>query len=230
MTKMEAVEMKNIMELREIGYKILKNVFYVEPKIEFIKAIISANIVDEFPFVNAASLIEEGANLIVKELEDHENQLDSYYEKLHWDYTRMFVGPNYLLAPPWESTYFNDSRLIFQEQTFEVREVYLKYKFIPKNYPNEPDDHIGCELDFMSKLSGLTLENYNQNNLKKLKGLLEDQNDFVSEHLIKWVGVFCDCIIENSETEFYKGFALILKEFITVDKGIIEEILLYYKK
>ncbi|WP_051015687.1 molecular chaperone TorD family protein [Desulfitobacterium dichloroeliminans] len=36
-----------------------------------------------------------------------------------------------------------------------VRRAYLKYKFLPSNYPHEADDHIGLKLDFMAHLSQL---------------------------------------------------------------------------
>lgn len=61
----------------------------------------------------------------------------------------MFIGPRELPAPPWESSYLNEDKLLFQEETLQVRMSYLKYNFIPKNYPHEADDHIALELDFM---------------------------------------------------------------------------------
>lgn len=213
------------MELRKLGYEILKKVFYMEPDIEFINAIIDSNILEEFPFRKVSLSIEEGVGLAIEELKNNERELNSYHEKLHWDYTKMFIGPNYLLAPPWESTYFNDSRLLFQEQTFKVRETYLKYNFIPKNYPYEPDDHIGCELDFMNKLSSLSLDMIKLNNEKRLRSLLDEQQSFISEHLKKWIDMFVENIEQFSETDFYRGFALILKGFIAIDKEILEELI-----
>lgn len=197
----------------------------MEPDIEFINAIIDSNILEEFPFRKVSLSIEEGVGLAIEELKNNERELNSYHEKLHWDYTKMFIGPNYLLAPPWESTYFNDSRLLFQEQTFKVRETYLKYNFIPKNYPYEPDDHIGCELDFMNKLSSLSLDMIKLNNEKRLRSLLDEQQSFISEHLKKWIDMFVENIEQFSETDFYRGFALILKGFIAIDKEILEELI-----
>lgn len=214
-----------VFELRSLGYGILKKIFYSEPQLEFIKEISDNSIIQTFPFNDLSLPIEEGVELIIQELENNKHSLDLYFEKIHCDYTRMFIGPDLLLAPPWESTYFNDSRLIFQEQTFQVREKYLKYNFVPNSYPNEPDDHIGFELDFIHKLSILSLDRNELKDNKQLKILLKDQKQFIDQHLIRWIGLLAENINKFSETDFYKGFALILVGFITIDIEIIEELL-----
>src|SRR3546814_17186855 len=37
---------------------------------------------------------------------------DSDYEDIHWDFTRMFIGPQAPVAPPWESCYVGDRKSV----------------------------------------------------------------------------------------------------------------------
>ena len=145
-------------------------------------------------------------------------------DKLQWDFTKLFLGPMALLAPPWESTYFSEDRLVFQESTLDVRRAYLKYNFICKGYPNEADDHIAYELDFMQRLSALTYEAINNEQWEEAKALINDQSAFLDEHLLKWIGLFSQNIIEHAETPFYKGVAYVLQGFIEKDQLTLLEI------
>lgn len=44
----------------------------------------------------------------------------------------FYVEPGSLPAPPWESAYLSEDRLLFQESTLEVRKAYLKYNYMAK--------------------------------------------------------------------------------------------------
>ena len=134
--------------------------------------------------------------------------------EVRWDFTQLFVGPYALPAPAWESVYRSNEHLLYQDTAFEVRKEYLKYNFIPKNYPHEADDHIGFELDFMLQLS--TNED---------DSALKDSMKFLEQHITKWVPDFSVDIQKYALTEFYRGAAVILKGFISEDFKLLHEIL-----
>ena len=46
-----------------------------------------------------------------------------FLAELRDEYTRLFVGPDKLVAPPWESVYRGEDAMLFQEVTLEVREI-----------------------------------------------------------------------------------------------------------
>ncbi|AKL94354.1 anaerobic dehydrogenase [Clostridium aceticum] len=223
--KLSSEEISILLEMRIFAYSFLKHALYIEPSREFLKAVIENNAVESFPFTEKSELINEGIIQINSFLKENNVLEISEYEKLHWDYTRMFIGPNSLPVPPWESVYLNKDRLVFQKETFEVRKNYLKYYFISKNYPREPDDHIGIELDFMCRLNKIAMENNEIQNTNKLLEVLNDQESFLREHILKWIPDFSISMINSSNTEFYRGIAKILKGYVEVDYLILKELI-----
>lgn len=146
-------------------------------------------------------------------------------EKLISEYTYLMIGPNKLPAPPWESVYLTKERLIFQESTLKVRKKYLKYHFLPANYPHEADDHIAFELNFMGRLANSTMEYFDNGNLKEIKILLSDQKAFLEEHLLVWIGDFAKEIQESKTHYFYPQIALLVHQFLKIDKEIVDEVM-----
>ena len=66
------------------------------------------------------------------------------------EYTRLFLGPDKLIAPPWESCYTSKERALFQESTLHVRSWYQQYSYVPAGYPTHPDDHISLMMHFLA--------------------------------------------------------------------------------
>ncbi len=80
------------------------------------------------------------------------------FEAITNDHLQLFIRVGKVLAPVWESVYFSPARLIFQEETFKVRNWYGRYKLQVKNKNKEPDDHIGLEFLFIAHLAKQGLE------------------------------------------------------------------------
>lgn len=222
-------DFSNILFAREYAYDILRRFFIEEPSQEFLKYFVQQNMFTQFPFVNDSEGIREGVNDIKEYLEQFDavnNQ--THFDNLHWDYTRMFIGPFELPAPPWESVYVRRDRLLFQESTMNVRKEYKKFGFEASDYNMEADDHIGLELDFMYHLNKLcmkSVEENSPNSINKVNYLLTEQQKFLDEHLLKFVSEFTDKVIENADTRFYLGMAKILKHFLNTDSEVLKELL-----
>ncbi|WP_342430866.1 molecular chaperone TorD family protein [Neobacillus sp. FSL H8-0543] len=157
----------------------------------------------------AASLIKIG----IESLLTSENELLAKEE-----YNRLFVGPNMLPAPLWESVYLGREHLLFEEETLKVRECYRQYglSFVREN--NEPDDHIVIELEFLGYLIQKTLETTNVETKQKL---LADQQAFLDDHLFKWGLSFCEHLNNATAFELYRGAAQLLAEYIRFEMDII---------
>lgn len=214
------------LEIRRAAYNLLRWTFLREPSKAFLNSLVNAEVLEQFPFQEENESIREGVNGVMQELKSSSFLSKGNYLLLHWDYTRMFIGPNKLPAPPWESAYTNKERLLFQEETLAVRRAYLKYAFIPVEYGHEADDHIGLELDFMYQLIELAIEKLQKNDTYGLRELLVDQIDFLEEHLLKWAPVFCQSVSENAETRFYRGMAKILEGYLNIDRTALAELVI----
>lgn len=218
-------DIRPLLELRLFSYDFLRRTFLKEPTKEFLQELKEQFSKSEFPLLHENELIAEGITQLKNYSAQNDLLSESTYNNLHWDYTRMFIGPYELPSPPWESAYSNEERLLFQEETLEVRRAYLKYSLLLVELGNEADDHLGLELDFMFRLNQLLLDEVDKKNTSELMENLVDQKHFLEEHLLKWVPLFSHAVIQNAETEFYQGMAKILWGFLSLDLKALEELL-----
>lgn len=75
-------------------------------------------------------------------------------DEITWrdDALRLFGALGRPLAEPHESVWLSREHLLFEEQTLQVRACYRRYGLALVREGREPDDHIGFELLFMSRL------------------------------------------------------------------------------
>lgn len=226
--KIKLEDVINIFYAREYAYDILRRFFIEEPSKEYLKPFVHQNMIDLFPFQEESEGIREGINDIKEYLATHDPVHDiQNYEDLHWDYTRMFIGPFELPVSPWESAYVTKDRLLFQETTLTIRKLYAKYDFQTVDLI-EADDHFGLELDFMYHLNQLSIESSqpdNPNALAEVSYLLREQQSFIENHLSKFIPEITEKIEEHAETKFYIGLAKILRHYLLMDSTVLKELL-----
>jgi TorA maturation chaperone TorD len=137
------------------------------------------------------------------------------------EFFRLFIGPDSIKAPPWESYYRSKEGILFGESTFEVRKAYRQLGLSYINENRYPDDHLLLELEFMLFLLNATER---ETDLKKMFDLIEKQLDFIELHLAIWIPKFCDRITSSTESKLYNGAALLLKDFITFEIDLLREL------
>jgi TorA maturation chaperone TorD len=208
------------LEEERVFFELLGRLFYVYPsEVEKIwyKSLIDENIFSEIPFASNQDKTILGRMY----LEDWSKNgyTNEKFASLQSDYTRLFIGPGKVLAPPWESVYFNKERLTFQEQTLQVRACYRQFNLEFEDIYKEPDDHIGLEMLFISKLTQMAIELLKDNNQIEFERVLEAKKQFLSEHLLRWGISWCSLVYNHAKTEFYKGLSLITEGgLITLSK------------
>jgi putative dimethyl sulfoxide reductase chaperone len=214
-----------LLEERIFAYDFLRRTFLEEPSKDFLMMLKENQLALAIPFSDESEEIAEGMSKVQAFLEQKEILTEEGYSRLHWDYTRMFIGPYELAAPPWESAYLNKDKLLFQEETRRVRLAYLKYAFLPKHYLQEADDHLGLELDFMYQLATMAYEKALTGNHEAFQEILKDQVDFLEQHLHIWVPKFVEQVNVHASTEFYRGMAQILRGYLYIDLIALNELL-----
>lgn len=141
-------------------------------------------------------------------------------DRLRSEYTRLFLGPEKLIAPPWESVYVSGEPLLFQESTLAVREAYRRSGYASAGYPREADDHVAIELDFMAALATKTCEAEDD------RDALEEQRSFLEEHLLVWIESFAERLGScDTVSGFYPLFARLAVLVCRRDAGVLEELL-----
>ncbi|HSO27591.1 MAG TPA: molecular chaperone TorD family protein, partial [Anaerolineales bacterium] len=139
-------------------FRLLGRLLYQPPEAAWLQLLAEEDIFAETPLGMGTPEIEAGLALMqgwaLAYLADSNGELQS---ALEGDYNRLFVGPAKVLAPPWESVYLTKERLIFQEQTLQVRGWFRRFGLEVENLYHEPDDHIGLELLFLAHLAELSV-------------------------------------------------------------------------
>jgi TorA maturation chaperone TorD len=215
-------------------YQLMKTVFGSEPVPEVMGIVVSEPTRISLGFISSSNQAESAltTDQSLTFLDDLAAELTSdssaTIDRLKDEYTRLFIGPESLPAPPWESVYATKDRVLFSEGTLAVRRAYLEHGFLPKGYPNEPDDHISLELDFMFHLAEETRVAFEAGENEKVRDLLTKQQDFLQQHLLQWVDTFAQDIQASKTHYFYPRMALlaasILKEDAANTKLLLESL------
>lgn len=222
-----AAELEHLFFARDFALDILRRFFVEEPSQEYVKAFVHGKMPDLFPFHEDSEGIAEGISLIKSYLEKNDPvNSRSDFEDLHWDYTRMFLGPFEIPVEPWESVYVRKDNLLFQKTTMDVRKLYQKYGYETAELNIGPDDHIGIELDFLYRLNRLCIDSCKSDRAsREITYLVSEQLRFVKGHLAVFAPKMAAKMAAHSETDFYKGLAKLLEHYLEMDSIVLTELL-----
>lgn len=191
-------------------FNLIGKAFYAGPDREWIDTLVKDDVFAESPFGGDQPDTKAGLTLLQawsRAIRDGIS--DVALESMQAEYTRLFIGPGPIVAPPWESVYFSEERLLFQRETFQVRAWYARFGLKVPNVNSEPDDHVGLELSFVAHLAELALQALQAQEQERFRELLETQRRFLAEHLLKWGPGWCSRVEATSGSEFYRGLALL---------------------
>lgn len=127
-----------------------------------------------------------------------------------FDFNRLFVGPQRLLAPPYASVYLSEDKLVMQQETLEVRKIYAMLGLQVSERNHIPDDFLGYELYFLSAVLDMTTKGKDD----VTEAAKELYYSFLQEHVMNWVGKHFDRVTEQAATEFNRCVNENLKQFL----------------
>lgn len=187
-------------------FGLLSKIIYSEPDEAWLNSLIAQDVFSEVPLGADEIETQQGLDLLRKWVNEQNGSVSkAALDVLKADYLTLFIGPGKMHAPLWESVYFSDEHLVFQERTLDVRKWYRRFGLEVERLNAEPDDHIGLELAFMSRLTALALKAGEENNAADFGQFLAAQREFFSEHLLQWGPAFSALVIEKARTDFYRG-------------------------
>ena len=186
----------------------LARALYAAPDRFWLDGLIAQCIFAELPYKTAQP--EAPASLSVLQSWCASGPLtDAAWEALQDDYTRLFIGPGKLLAPPWQSVYLDGDRLVFQVHTVQVNSYYERFGLELGSEYREPADHVGLQFEFLAHLAEISLQALRDRDNVKFSELCTAQRGFLRNHMIRWVPHWSRDVDTYARTDFYRGVALL---------------------
>lgn len=192
-------------------FTLLGRVFHGVPDRELMAGLADERAFDEVPFVEG-----EAAEEALRDLRQWNDGCtvpfsEDDFHGLSAEYTRLFVGGKRVIAPMWESVYFNKDRMVFQHQTFEVRAMYARYGLRVDAFSHEPDDHLAYELLFIGRVLGTAADDLAAGESDAACEELADAVSFTVCHPLAWVPRWRALVEEKDRCGFYRGYARLVE-------------------
>ena len=219
----EAVEL--LLSNRLFLYSLMHKLFGREPDEELLNILTDEHTGEAFGLLSEEEKdIMDRTAVFLGEIRE-EKQNPAFLEEAKDEYTRLFIGPMSLVAPPWESVYGQKDAMLFQESTLEVRNTYRQYGLIPEGYPHVADDSLALELHFMALLAQRGLDAFYAGKNDDLIADLTGSSDFLKKHLLVWVPKFLERMKGAKTNILYPQMCLVLDEFLRKDAETVKEVL-----
>ncbi|HEY0846189.1 MAG TPA: molecular chaperone TorD family protein [Noviherbaspirillum sp.] len=142
--------------------------------------------------------------------------------RLAVEHTRLFCGisEEYGPPPPYESLWREGQ--LMGESTVQVATFYLQagYKL---NEEFSPCDHLVEELRFMATLCNEEIEAGKEAQAENMRQARELQRRFLDEHLMAWVGKYCQRIANESKEPLYQALSRITMTVLEQDARQLRE-------
>ena len=140
-------------------------------------------------------------------------------DELLLDYTRLFLGPNHIIAKPYGSIWLEQQETVMGDSTLAVLSLYKKGGFDMDESFHELPDHIAAELEFLYLLIYRENEAYQLGKPDALAAKAALRLRFLKEHLGRWVGPFTAAVIDGAQTVYYRQLAELTHRFIHIEAG-----------
>jgi TorA maturation chaperone TorD len=221
-------DQRNIIFSREAVYSFLSRIFMFEVDNEFLTMIAAMQ-----PTIRTLAMSQENEQLkeaselidgFSKKMEVMEKkERDKVLAGLAAEYATLFViGAGRRRVYPWESAYFSDPPRLFAQSFHQVVDAYKSVGYEKPKEFKDPEDHIAPELAFMAHLCRLARSSIESGNAKFAVGYLKLQKEFLTDHLLKWAGKFCESLKEKSEIEFYRAIGMLMESFLALDSQTLD--------
>ena len=188
-------------------YDLLCRIFSAEPSLDLLREIAAINL----PY-DENDTASNGLLQMIETARFHGNNLEVWQEALSVEFVRLFLGPIEPVSIPYASWYLSTSRQLMTDETLDVRRRYLDAGIAVKELYSIPDDHICIELEFLSYLTKEIISAREGGQLERARESEVARDEFVKEHMQRWVPAFVAAIVNSDADEFYRGAAMLLGE------------------
>lgn len=129
-------------------------------------------------------------------------------------YTRLFLGPPEVLAPPYASFYLDGRGTVMGPSMVEMTKMYDAMGLRLDEEFFETPDHVTVVLEFLYFLF-FRSANAEMNESAQAKDRIDRTiDDFVTRFVKPWIPRFCRLVVQADQHPFYNGVAHYLEAFV----------------
>jgi putative dimethyl sulfoxide reductase chaperone len=168
--------------------------------------------------------LEQGSRELFKFAEHieglDEKQKEKLLEDLAVEYASLFLGttPKYVFLL--ESVYLGTDHLKYGAPYHKVLEAYKRLGFTKAKGFQEAEDHVAVEFEFMSNICTWTAKTIQKRDTLNALAYLNLQNEFLRDHILRWVPDLCNKLDKEATLEFYRMLAHLTLGFVTLENEI----------
>lgn len=193
-------------------FGLLGKILYSIPARDWLDQLVADNLFDSAPFAETQPDTVEGLALLSAWTEACRGGIsDETLTGLKTDHTALFVGLRAMVVPAWESVYFSEERLMFQDRTSDVQARFRQMGAEVQTPDREPVDHIAFELSFVGHCAQLALAALEAGDTCQLDAVTAAKREFLGEHLLQWGPKWAELMLKHAQTDFYRGLALLVR-------------------
>jgi TorA maturation chaperone TorD len=200
MDKVQIEQWKTALIGETMLLSLLGRILYQDPDKSWLESLIREDVFADAPVGEVPAEMAQGLEIL-------QGWSDEEFEAIKKDQLYLLIGAASPKAPPWESAYYNEGRLLFQEQTLQVRQWYARFGLEAERKGREPDDHVGLELSFVAHLATLALQALEAGAEGEAAKALQAQRDFLTQHLLRWAPAWVGLMKKHAGTDLYRGLA-----------------------
>lgn len=138
-------------------------------------------------------------------------------QELLVEYSRLFLGPFKLVAPPYGSVWLDQARTVMGASTSRVAACYRSHGLQLADDFHELPDHLAVELEFLSFLCFKEYESVQKNDMTEAKHLRAARQEFITTFLLPWLRPFKEAISTDGEAPFYTAVACCAYKLVKAD-------------
>ncbi len=204
-----------------LAYRFLGEAFFEAPAVDLLEQLKQDDLFADWPLDCTNDAMKAGLDTLQTFLQGW--QVENF-DEVRRDFAHLFIGPGPLLAPPWESVYRNEERLIFDKQTLQVRLLFRQFGMVVPTVHHEPEDHFGLEMMFVAHLCQVALDGIRTGQAYQTDLALAGIDSFFREHVSTWAHPFLADVKEAAKTPYYRGLSLLASGTIkhTMEAWLIE--------
>ncbi len=187
--------------------KVLHNILHQYPEMSLIDSFKQNELAEIWPQLENSEYELQGQTFLNNYL-NHWDSTPEQLVELKVDYGMLFFGPGDPKAAPWGSVYTGEEQSLNGASTQKLIAFYREHNLELAIKTHEPVDHIGLIFLVLEYLLNELAKNPEDTHKLRICTLL------LQNHLMPWADRCLELAELHSETEFYKGIAILSRIYL----------------